>query len=131
MLRHRMGIMRGEPIGDPAVDCRLARPGDQWQAQTSTAAAQITSHAVKAYGVAAKARLSILPDVPTLTEEGLPLVFSIWQGLYAPAGTPQAIITRLSVSLQHVVESDSVKAKLAPLGVTAGRRTWNRQPGGG
>ncbi len=86
--------------------------------QTTTAATQITSKALRAYGVAAKSRLPILPDVPTLTEEGLPFVFSIWQGLYVPAGTPQPIIARLSLALQHAVTSDSVKAKLAPLGVT-------------
>jgi tripartite-type tricarboxylate transporter receptor subunit TctC len=86
--------------------------------QTSTAGPQITAKAVRAYGVAAKSRLPILSDVPTLTEQGLPFVFSIWQGVYVPAGTPEPIVKRLSESLQRALASETVKTKLAPLGVT-------------
>jgi tripartite-type tricarboxylate transporter receptor subunit TctC len=86
--------------------------------QTSTAASQIKAKAVRTYGVAANSRLPILPDVPTLTEQGLPFAFSIWQGVYVPSGTPDAIIKRLSEALQHALASEAVKAKLAPLGVT-------------
>lgn len=106
---------RGSP---PALIDIIGGRVDMICDQTSTAAAQITGKALKAYGVAANARLSILPDVPTLTQEGLPFVFSVWQGLYVPAGTPAPIVARLSLSLQRAVQSDSVKAKLAPLGVT-------------
>ena len=40
-------------------------------------------------------RLASLPDVPTLTESGYDAVFFQWSGLFAPAGTPEAIIVRL------------------------------------
>lgn len=86
--------------------------------QTSTSAAQVESKAVKSYGVASKERLPILPDVPTLTAEGLPFVFSIWQGLYAPANTPPAVIAKLSQVLQAVVQSKSVQEKLGLIGVS-------------
>lgn len=86
--------------------------------QTSTAGAQIIAKSVRAYGVAANNRLPSLPDVPTLPEQGLPFTFSIWQGVYVPTGTPQPIIDRLTVALQHALASDTVKAKLQPLGVT-------------
>lgn len=86
--------------------------------QTSTAASQINAKLLRTYGVAATSRLPILSDVPTLTEQGLPFVFSIWQGLYVPAGTPEPIIKRLSESLQRALGSEALKTKLAPLGVT-------------
>jgi tripartite-type tricarboxylate transporter receptor subunit TctC len=86
--------------------------------QTSTSAAQIRAKTVKAYGVATKERLAILPDVPTLIEAGLNFEFSIWQGIYAPAGTPQIAIDKLSSALLAAVQSESVKQKLALLGVT-------------
>ncbi len=73
---------------------------------------------MKAYGVATKERLAILPDVPTLTEQGLPFEFSIWQGVYARAGTPPDIVAKLAAALQFAVESDAVKQKLGQIGVT-------------
>lgn len=106
---------RGSP---PALIDIIGGRVDMICDQTSTSAAQIKAGAVKAYGVAATQRLAILPDVPTLTESGLPFVFSIWQGIYAPAGTPPEIIATLSATLQKVVQSEDVKAKLALIGVT-------------
>lgn len=86
--------------------------------QTSTSAGQITAKTVKAYGVASKDRLPILASVPTLTESGFPFEFSIWQGLYAPAGTPSEDVKKLSSALQSVVQMDSVKHRLAAYGVS-------------
>ena len=86
--------------------------------QTSTAAAQIKAGTVKAYGVATRERLSILPETPTLTEQGLPFEFSVWQGVYAPAGTPQEAVSKLSAALQAAVRSDAVRQKLAQMAVT-------------
>jgi tripartite-type tricarboxylate transporter receptor subunit TctC len=106
---------RGSP---PALlDMRGGRI-DMMCDQTSTSAAQVKAKAVKAYGVASKERLPILPDVPTLTESGLPFEFSIWQGLYAPAGTPAVVIQRLSAALQAALQVDSVKQRLALIGVS-------------
>jgi len=52
---------------------------------------------LKAYGVATKARLDTLPNVPTFAETGLPnFELSVWHGLYAPKGTPAATIERLN-----------------------------------
>lgn len=86
--------------------------------QTSTAAAQIKAGAVKAYGVAAPARLPVLSDVPTLAEGGLPFEFSIWQGLYVPTGTPPEVVARLSAALKFAVAQESVRKRLEPYGAT-------------
>jgi tripartite-type tricarboxylate transporter receptor subunit TctC len=58
-----------------------------------------------------------LPDVPTMAESGLPAVsLTVWNGLVAPAGTPDAIATRLNAATNDGLKSVSVKAALAKLG---------------
>ena len=85
--------------------------------QTSTSAAQVKAGNVKTYGVATKERLSILPETPTLTEQGMPFVFSVWQGFYVPAGTPSAIVKKLSRTIEEAVQNEAVQKQLAAYGV--------------
>jgi tripartite-type tricarboxylate transporter receptor subunit TctC len=58
-----------------------------------------------------------LPDVPTMAESGLPDVsLTVWNGLVAPAGTPDAIVTRLNAATNDGLKSAGIKASLAKLG---------------
>ena len=53
---------------------------------------QVRAGAIKAYAVAAKARLATAPDIPTTDEAGLPgFYFSFWHALWAPKGTPKEV----------------------------------------
>jgi len=51
---------------------------------------------LRALGIASDKRLPLLADTPTLAEQGIPLKFATWGGLFAPAGTPVEIIRRLN-----------------------------------
>ena len=63
-------------------------------------------------------RASILPDVPTMIEAGMPgFVTSIWFGLSVPAGTPPDVIDKLSRAAQEALKSPEVIAAWAPQGV--------------
>jgi tripartite-type tricarboxylate transporter receptor subunit TctC len=63
-------------------------------------------------------RASILPDVPTMIEAGMPgFVTSIWFGLSVPAGTPPDVIDKLSRVAQEALKSPEVIAAWAPQGV--------------
>ncbi len=63
-------------------------------------------------------RASVLPEVPTMIEAGMPgFVTSIWFGLSAPAGTPPDVIDKLSRAAQDAVKSPEVVAAWAPQGV--------------
>jgi tripartite-type tricarboxylate transporter receptor subunit TctC len=62
----------------------------------SLALPSIKSGAVRAIGVAARERVSVLPDVPTLGEQGFPDEIGAWFGLLAPAGTPRPVIDWLN-----------------------------------
>ncbi len=66
-----------------------------------TASVQAKAGYVKAYGIVGNTRSKLLPDLPTLAEQGLPNVaLQVWSGLYAPKGTPPAIVDRISAALQ-------------------------------
>ena len=72
---------------------------------------------LRAIAIGSRQRSSLLPDVPTVAEAGLPgFVSESWNGIVAPAGTPRAIIERLSAAMAKVMGSAKVKEALAPLG---------------
>ncbi|PTM39769.1 tripartite tricarboxylate transporter substrate-binding protein [Bosea sp. 124] len=61
----------------------------------------IQADKIKAYAVTTKKRLKTLPNLPTADEAGLPgFEVSTWYGLYAPAGTPEPVIAKLTAALQ-------------------------------
>ncbi|MFZ2649536.1 MAG: tripartite tricarboxylate transporter substrate binding protein [Burkholderiaceae bacterium] len=73
---------------------------------------------VKALGVTSTVRLEKLPLIPTLSELGVDLKVSFWSGLLAPAGTPAAIVKRLSEEIARVVEMPDVQRRISALSIT-------------
>ena len=69
-----------------------------------------------ALGIAADTRLPLLPDTPTLAEQGIPYKFTTWGGLFAPAGTPIEIIRQLNHETLVALNSPDVRARLTELG---------------
>lgn len=85
--------------------------------QTTNTTNQIKAGEVKAYAVTSPERLASLPDLPTTKEAGLDkLQIGVWHGLYAPAGTDPAIVTKLEGALQKALADETVKARFAELG---------------
>jgi tripartite-type tricarboxylate transporter receptor subunit TctC len=73
---------------------------------------------LRALGVARKTRSPQLPDVPTMTEAGLPGFESYTDyALYAPAGTPKAIVAFLNKETNAVLLAPDLRAKLGDLGI--------------
>jgi tripartite-type tricarboxylate transporter receptor subunit TctC len=58
-------------------------------------------------------RLASLPDIPTLTESGVPVVFFQWSALFAPAGTPEPVIAKLREAAKAVSADARFVAVLA------------------
>jgi tripartite-type tricarboxylate transporter receptor subunit TctC len=71
---------------------------------------------VNALGTTGKVRSPSLPDVPTLTESGIPHQATIWLGVMAPAGTPQPIVDLLNTEINKIVTRPEVKAAWEKLG---------------
>jgi len=68
---------------------------------------------LRAIAVASRARTSLLPDVPTFAESGLPGFEAVLHyGLLAPAGTPRAIVDKLSGELRKLVDTSEVKKRI-------------------
>jgi tripartite-type tricarboxylate transporter receptor subunit TctC len=86
--------------------------------QTSTTAQLIKNDRVKVYGATSLQRLPVLPNVPTLAEQGLSnFEISVWHGLYAPKGTPKPVIDRLSKALQDALVTPPFKQAMDELGI--------------
>ncbi len=81
---------------------------------------QVASGALRALAVTTRSRDPGLPDVPTMAELGFPqIVASSWTGLFAPAGTPAAIIQLLNRRLNAVTGSEEFRNRLEALGAQA------------
>jgi tripartite-type tricarboxylate transporter receptor subunit TctC len=75
---------------------------------------------VRGLVIGSTVRLSTLPDLPTSAEAGLPdFEAQGWNGLFAPKGTPPAIIAKLNVAARTAVESDAVKKRFHTLSKVA------------
>jgi tripartite-type tricarboxylate transporter receptor subunit TctC len=85
--------------------------------QASAALAVVKGGNVRAYGVTAKQRLASAPDVPTVDEAGLSgFHVSIWQGVWAPKGTPKEIISKLNAAIAGALADPAVQKRLAEVG---------------
>lgn len=58
---------------------------------------------VRALGVTSATRMSVLPDVPTLQEQGIPFTSQYWLGMFVRSGTPSAVVARISDALRHAL----------------------------
>jgi tripartite-type tricarboxylate transporter receptor subunit TctC len=87
--------------------------------QTTNTTEQIQGGTIKAYAVTTPERLDILPDVPSAAEAGLQgMEVSVWHGIYAPAGTPQEAVDRLSAALQTALADPEIGTRLGELGTS-------------
>ncbi len=101
----------------PAMNDILGGQVDFMCDQTTNTTGQIKAGKVKAYAVTTPKRVPSLPDLPTMQESGLAnFDVAVWHGLYAPKGTPKAVVDRLAQALQVAVQDPMVKTRLAELG---------------
>ena len=83
---------------------------------------QIEAKLLKPLATTYEKRISAYPSLSTTAEQGFPTVrIGHWAGLFAPRGTPQAIIQRMNAALQEALKTAEVQGKLTPSGIeTAG-----------
>jgi tripartite-type tricarboxylate transporter receptor subunit TctC len=85
---------------------------------TATIVPHIKAGSVKAISVWSPQRYPALPDTPTMIESGYPgLALGFWAGLWAPAGTPDAIVKRLNEAINDSLRSPEMKVALDKLGL--------------
>lgn len=106
--------------GGPAMVDLLAGHVPSFIAVISTAVPQVQSGKARAIAVTGAKRAEALPDVPTIAEAGVPGYASTnWYGLIAPAGTPAAVISRLSKDFTAALNAPEVVKQLKSRGIDA------------
>jgi tripartite-type tricarboxylate transporter receptor subunit TctC len=84
----------------------------------ATLAPQVEKGDLKALGMAQPKRAAIMPNVPTMAEQGMPgFDAGIWIGLLAPAGTPAPIVEALSKSANEALKTEAVSSALKAQGI--------------
>jgi len=77
----------------------------------------VQSGKLKVLGVSKATRVPLLPDVPTIAEQGVAGFESgTWQGLLVPAGTPGDVVARLSAELTRIIRSPEIRSRLTAQG---------------
>ena len=101
----------------PATQDLLAGQIDFMFDQAANALPQVRSGKERAYAVTAKTRLAAAPEIPTVDEAGLPgFYMAVWHGIWAPKGTPPAVIAKINGAIVESLADAGVRSKLADLG---------------
>jgi tripartite-type tricarboxylate transporter receptor subunit TctC len=80
--------------------------------------AQIKAGKVKALGVTSAKRAASMPELPTIAESEVPgYEMVLWIGVFAPAGTPREIVSKLNAEIVRIVRLPDIRAELAGMGV--------------
>ena len=80
----------------------------------NTALAYIKSGRLRALGVSTRNRLPVMPDVPTISEAGVPgYEMAAWQGVVTTAGTPRAVVEKLNAEIVKLLGLPEVQARLS------------------
>jgi tripartite-type tricarboxylate transporter receptor subunit TctC len=102
----------------PALNALLGGQIDYVCDQTVGVVPSIQAKAIHGLVVAVPARLSVIPDVPTSIEQGLPEFQAVgWNALFAPKGTPKDIVDRLNAAGRAALNDDNAKKRLLELAV--------------
>jgi tripartite-type tricarboxylate transporter receptor subunit TctC len=77
----------------------------------------VQSGKLKVLGVSKKTRVPLLPEVPTIAEQGIAGFESgTWQGVLMPASTPPAVVSRVAAELARIIQSPEIQQRLASQG---------------
>lgn len=121
MLRKAIGIdVRDVPYssGSQAMADTLGGQVSFYFPAITAALAQVNGGAAQALVIGAKQRSEKAPDVPTIREatgaEGLEVI--TWYGLFAPAGTPQAIVDKVHAAAARVMQNPQIRDRIAKTG---------------
>lgn len=105
----------------PAMTDLMGSQVDLMCEQATNAVPQIEGKKVKVFGVTSKKRLALpaLANVPTLAESGLTdFGVSVWHGLYAPKGTPPAVVAKLNQALKAALKDPDLLKRQEALGIS-------------
>ena len=107
--------------GSPeAISDSIAGRTAFYMAPINTVVGQMKEGKLAAFGVSTRKRADVLPDIPTLAEQGLhDFDITLWFGMWVPGGTPPAIVNKLNAEVTAILQKTEVKEQFAKLGITS------------
>ncbi len=126
MFRQKAGIevtLVPFPGAAPAVTALLGQQVDYMIDNLPSSMPHIRSGKFRALAITSATRSAQLPEVPTMTEAGVPMQVTAWFGLLAPAGTPDAVVERIQQSARRAMQTAEVRQRFADLGGVPGGET--------
>jgi tripartite-type tricarboxylate transporter receptor subunit TctC len=103
--------------GAPSINAMVGGQVDYMCEPISDVVQQVKAGTLKVYATGTAERNPALPDLPTAKEAGLPAFeVSAWYGLFAPKGTPQAVLDALTDALDKALDDETVRKRLSDLG---------------
>lgn len=100
--------------GGPAITALMSGETQVMIATLASAMAQIQAGRMRAIAVTSSERLKTVPELPTVAESGLPgYDMNSWIGLFAPAGTPKALVEKLNQEIARILQMPDVIQQLA------------------
>ncbi len=101
----------------PALNDLINGTHDYMCDQIPHAVPQVLAGTIKAYAIATPERSAAIPDVPTTREAGLPrFEASGWNAMFAPKGTPPAIVERLADAVSKALDDPATRKRLEDIG---------------
>jgi tripartite-type tricarboxylate transporter receptor subunit TctC len=106
--------------GSPeAIQDTIAGRTSFYMAPINTTIGQLKEGRLLALGVSTKRRADVLPEAPSIAEQGFPeFNISLWFGMWAPAGTPPTVVQKLNAMVNTALQLPEVKEQFAKLGIT-------------
>ena len=99
--------------GGPAASALLAGETQLLVSSPAAATQQLAAKRIRLLGVTSDTRLAAFPDAPTIAEAGVPgYEYRGWVGVFAPTGTPKAIVDRLNGEIKKAIDSPDLKKRL-------------------
>jgi tripartite-type tricarboxylate transporter receptor subunit TctC len=102
--------------GPPAMQDMLAGQMDIMCTASGSFLPLVRNGQIRAYAIAAKTRAAAAPDIPTVDGAGLPgLYVSVWNGIWAPKGTPKAAIAKLNAAAVQALANPELRQRVTDL----------------
>jgi tripartite-type tricarboxylate transporter receptor subunit TctC len=102
---------------NPATIAVVSGESDLTITDSATVSPHIASGKLRALAVTTPKRTSLMPDVPTAGEAGVPqYAVTVWYGIFAPGGTPPAVVRRLNAEFNRIVTTPDVATRFTALG---------------
>jgi tripartite-type tricarboxylate transporter receptor subunit TctC len=102
--------------GGPALTALLGNNAQVLASSVAAASTQAKAGKIRALATFSDKRLASMPDVPTMKESGFDVEFYLWVGLFAPKGTPDAVVDKLRAEAKKAVASEQFGQAIKNIG---------------